>query len=252
MKTSTVIIIIFVILLIIGGAVAYFLIEKPAKEKANKPKDYNNLSIDAFADGEQIIANYTIFDANGSFYAKGTTLQNDYILQQVEANQSYDLMVESPEIYTRKMHMNPTMLSPVRVDLQSNKIGDVQISHNGTFWQDNPLNLTINVTKMIKNPVICFRWSINLIDVSIDGLTLFDQQVPSRLITDKCYYLNSPINNTFLTFPLSYEKFGAWHDDSIKVILFDGDITSYSPYHVVYENQKNEDIFMKDVIYVIN
>jgi preprotein translocase subunit YajC len=250
MKSSIIFIIVFILLIVVGGVIAYFIIEKPAKQKAEKPKDYNNLSIDAFTDGKQIVANYTIF-CNGSVYAKGTTLQSDYILQQVEANQTYDIMIESLEIYTKTMHMNPTMISPIRVDLESNKIGNVVMWHNGTFWQDNPINLTINISGMIKNPVLCFRWSINLIDVSIDGLNTFDGKVPKRLNVDKCYYLNSPINNTFLIFPVSYRKFGNWNGDYIKVILFDGDVTNYSPNTITYENQLGGDIFMNDITYEI-
>lgn len=250
MKFSTWIIIIVIFLILVGGIVLYFAIEKPSQDKIEQGKVYNNLSIDAFANDKQIIANYIIF-YNGSVYVKGTTLANDYIMQQLEANRSYDIMVESPEVYPKIMHMNPTMLSPVRVDLVVDKIGNASMHVNGTFWQDNPLNLTIDVKGIIKNPLLCFRWSIDLIGVSINGLDKYSGTIPKRINADKCYYLNSPINNTFLMFPVNYDKFGSLRDDYIKVILIDGDVTSEDPSKIIYENSKGEDIFLKDVLYEI-
>lgn len=249
MQRSTMYVILVIVAIGAVIALSYFFLEKPQID-AVQNISYNNLSIAAIADGKNIVAHYTLTSFNTQI-GEGSTVLEGYSFKSILQNQSFSIFFESPEIYTSKLDYSQTSISPIRIDAPVDKFGNITLSHYGTFWQDDPLLLILNVTGKVKHPVLCFRWSMGIINAEISELNIIDFDVPKRFNADRCYYLNETLFNETTSYSVYYSKFGEYQDEYLNVIIFDGDITSYSNDTILYQTDNGSDIFMPDVNYEI-
>lgn len=247
MKKLTIFVIVFLAAVCLIIAISYFFVEKPAEDRK---MSYNNLSIAVTSNGDNIISNYTIMSYN-AILAEGNTVKEGYSFQSIISNQSFTVYAESPGTYTSRVDYQPTDQSPIRIDIKADKIGTINLSHYGTFWQDDPILLNLNVSGLVKNPILCFRWSMNIINAEISELNIIDFDIPKRLNLDRCYYLNKTMSNELKSYSVYYSKFGDYSNDYLNIVIFDGDITSDSNGKVLYETDSGKDIFMPDVNYHI-
>jgi len=231
------------VLVIIGAiAVSYFFIEKTIVADSLKNIELSIKSVNE--NGDNIINNYFIL-TDGFIFKQGKTVEGGYIKDNVPYNKSFSVFFDDDNIYSSFHDFNSNLnIQQLEVVNRARAIGQTNLSYSGTFWADNPINLSINSTDVINNMLLCIHWSRGIISSTISG---FDKYiVPSRVKMEKCYLLES--NETSLIIPITYKKYNTNNnEDFLEVMLVFGnyDYTRTLKFEENSSYYKIEDVKLK-------
>jgi hypothetical protein len=223
-------IIVFVVLMFLAVtliSISYFYIEKPKQEQS---LEYNTINLKVINNlGSQIPANYWIL-SDGVVMANGTTLVKGYIKDQILVNKTFSIFVDGENISSNLTYYPiGTGIHNVEATLKVYKIGNVTASIQGDLTSFLFINILSDTP--LFNKLVCFRWSPNVITVSLDKLQKVD--APSRLKVDKCYELSIP--NNYTSFPVNYRIYERGPRDFIKIYILNGDYSIDNLNEIKYE-----------------
>lgn len=259
MKGAKIIVLVVCLVFLLGAVLLYFFYEKPVKEQ---PIEYNTLNIRTYDEetGDQLAMNYiiSIIPIN-NLYKQGLTTNTGFIKEQIPVNNSFRVLAVpliNQSYYTNFVEYDDTDMKPsiYRIEIPVRKAGTLAISSNSTFPSNNPYFINVTSNGIVENVGICFRWTRNMISVKINGEV---EDKPKRLENkvDKCYNLETTLNNSFIEIPISFVKFGSLaSDDKIIVYILDGEVRYQNPYKILREELDDEtyiDIGSHDIIYEI-
>jgi hypothetical protein len=158
-----------IIFLVLAGTLTflYFHYEKPVQKE--DVVQYTNLTIFAKDNkGELIKTGYTIF-LNGSLYAAGETDKYTGIREVVSVGNEFVIKnVNLPEqsYYIKKIDFFSTIPNKVnRIDLDLEKVGELNITKKGNFITDNKITLILTTNNSFKDLMYCLKWSEMLVYV---------------------------------------------------------------------------------------
>lgn len=258
MNRGIIIFIVILGLIITGAVLVYFLYEKPIQEK---PPLNNNLNIRIYDKdtGKQIVTNYIIsMIPLNTIYKEGTTVENGFVKELLPVNNSFRVITKNKgeqTYYTNFKEYEDLNGVPMdyRIEIPVQKYGKLLVSSNDTWKVDNPYKLTLTTNDVVNHIGFCVRWSRNII--SVTSVTNYEEELaPKRLENkvDRCYNTDISLNNESIDIFLNYKKFGElMTDDSIKVIIMDGDIRYTNPYKIIREGGNKSDIGVPDIVYEI-
>lgn len=249
------IIAIFIIVLILGAfGAAYWFFGKEDAEKVLNTKSYYNISLNFVNDNKQIVTDYSVL-INNLEYLNGTSTLNDFVRLNIPSNGTISItnINKDNQKYFRKnelLFVNDSGVKRLSIDLD--EVGELQVSRNKNLIENN-ISLILQSKGIIKNLIICERWSSNIIKASIynDDNLLNSIDTPLRYVNkvDRCFSSNIILYNNATTLELDYKRFGELTtEDEIKLFFIIGDYDIKG--NVVYEINNTHPI-IPDIEYTI-
>ncbi len=247
-KTIKTFILFAFIAIVAAGIIAflYFVVEKPAQEQ---PSVFYNLNVKISSEGKQVAEPFSII-MNGQLYKSFNSSSDSYTSISLPINNSYQIFTESYDYYNVEEDFSSYGNDKdLRKDIVLQPYGNVSINVTNML-ADKEVFLKINVTGIIKNPILCFRWSKNIIGVSLFNQTIAEK--PKRLgnKVDKCFLIANELKDEEKSLDLTFKWFGNIEEsDYIKAYLIDADIHYFGG--LMAEDAQKNDIGISDIYFEI-
>lgn len=221
MKTSNIVIIVIIFLLIVGGILfVYFRYELPKKQERIEFVNLNILAIRK--DNLLVKTGYTVFVDN-YFFTAGNTSDRAAVLVRVPLNSSITIVnknLENQSYYINEQNTTTFINEPKRVVLELISVGNLNVTHNGTFGIGDEINLSILSEGYFKNMTICLDWSTHVLLAKIENLPKIEK-IDKNV---KCFSSKTLEENEEINFTIVYNSFGYIDEkDFIDVNFYDFD-----------------------------
>lgn len=246
--TIKTIMIVALVIVIAAGIFAfiYFKYEKPAE---NNSQVIYNLNVKLLSGGRQVSEPFVIV-MNGQIYKMINSSSETYTSTELPANSSFTLYTNSQHYYNTKEDFNTFGIErDIRKDIELKPYGNVTINITNTLI-DKEIFVDITSNGTIKNPIICFRWSKNIVGVYTYNMSQINK--PSRIENkvDKCFQIADEITDTKKIVILTFKWFGNIDQgDYIKSYLIDADVHYYGD--LMAEDNNKNDIGIPDIYFEI-
>ena len=180
--------IVFIIIILL--VILYVLYEKPKQNEISTPMiNLTIYSFDYYTE-KQISTDFLIYKNNNLFY-NGTTVLNGGLRVPVPINNTYQIQTINNGYYTNylTLPLYTDNLLPKRIDLNLKEPGNL----SATITPTQLTLATIN-DRDIENILICDKWSVNIVALTISGSNFSLNQIPTVNgydNYDKCYVIGT-------------------------------------------------------------
>lgn len=235
---------IFILLIISGIFIVYYFTGKETVEEYKEIKtfDVNFLFKD---NNKQVETGYVIY-VDGVKLKEGSSTKENYILEKMPTNKSIVLLnknINSQSYYLTKIDLFE--LSGIkRLDIPLESVGSVEMFTENKI-ENKDIKLAINTVGIVKNPIICLRWSSNIIRAYVKDFPIIN--IPENYYNkyDKCYELNLNLSNNVNYIYLRVDPFDILKDDYVNVLLIDRDYFS-EDLTAIKSYYNGTDLYLKD------
>ena len=178
------------------------------------------------------VTGYEIRGLDIDVYRNGKTLQKAPIIEKLPYNHSYELKnhnLENQRYYTSKINFLTNFRDRKRINLKIIKPGTISLAHRGFLGYNDVLTLLVDSKGYYKDPILCVRWSLHIIDVEIN---LTEIEIDDNLHQNsngytRCYEFNRSLYNERVEIPLRYKFWGKVTDiDFIKFKIMDSEVVN--------------------------
>lgn len=236
-------IIFFLVVLLIGiFGYLYYAYEKPL---SNLNENYGDTYIFAVNQkGEKISTGFKIID---DFQVQETTSKYGDVLVKIPINSTIRIMnynLKNQNYYTFISERYLILNDSNRIKIVLEEPAQVMVNFKGDIT--NISNLTISSKGKLKNPLLCFQWSIHFI--YINALNLTFAEIPLEYNKyNKCYSIERDLNNENFVVNIQSKVWNALNEkDFANAILIDREfIENTLYYHYEEKNIGAEDFTIK-------
>jgi hypothetical protein len=241
MNSNLIISVVIVIIVISAGLGLYYVFGKDKTDKLYDTYNYINASLNFLEDDNQIATGYSVI-YDGVDYINGTSTSSDFVRLYIPNNNSAVVInrnINNQTYYFTSYNLASNITEFTRISIPLEKVGSLSISKRNTLI-DNNITVILESTGLIKNLMICERWSTNIVKASIylNNSLLESEDIPLRYVNkvDKCYKSNIVLFNNATELKIEYKKFGEiTPKDSITLYFIIGDYDFQNTYTLKYD-----------------
>lgn len=197
---------IVLILIMVGLVIGiYFSLKLDAVKELlyGKPKiKLSNFILSAVDDktNKQLNATY-LLEKNGNDFFKNNLSEKISQEVTVASYNNYTLVVKSNGYYINNLTINKSHTN-VTLAIKMTRYGNIYFDYNGLINQETNIDIKINVSGLIRIPLICISRTTDILQAKINQK---ERRISDRLLdlVDSCYYLKEyDSSNETINYPM--------------------------------------------------